>query len=264
MSSSGKPTLHLGLNQWFPNDKPERADFDSDNLKIDAAFSSKVNQTEFNTRVTAVDAALNSKANIANPEITGFLTITRSSVPQVALRVTDQLYAKIFKNASSTVDTGMHIEDYGSDGSTAGIQVRANFARVAPTTDNAIDLGASYLRFRNIFAGTGTINTSDERQKSNIFPLDNIKSFFMALNPIKYRYIDGTSGRVHHGLGAREVEQAMQANGLTDIDFAGLIKSPDEENEGEYIYGLRYSEFIPMLIKMVQDQQKEIDALKAK
>ena len=40
MSSSGTPTSTLGLNQWFPNDKPERADFDSDNLKIDAAFSS--------------------------------------------------------------------------------------------------------------------------------------------------------------------------------------------------------------------------------
>ena len=40
MSSSGTPTSNLGLNQWLPNDKPERVDFDSDNLKIDAAFSS--------------------------------------------------------------------------------------------------------------------------------------------------------------------------------------------------------------------------------
>ena len=43
MSSTGKPTPHLGLNQWLPNDKPERVDFDSDNQKIDAAFSSKAN-----------------------------------------------------------------------------------------------------------------------------------------------------------------------------------------------------------------------------
>ena len=69
---------------------------------------------------------------------------------------------------------------------------------------------------------------------------------------------------MHHGLGAREVEQAMLANGLSDIDFAGLIKSPDEKNEGEYIYGLRYTEFIPMLIKMVQDQQRKIDVLEAR
>jgi len=44
MSSTGTPTPHLGLNQWLPNDKPERVDFDSDNLKIDAALKSKANQ----------------------------------------------------------------------------------------------------------------------------------------------------------------------------------------------------------------------------
>jgi len=36
MSSTGTPTSNLGLNQWHPNDKPERADFNSDNQKIDA------------------------------------------------------------------------------------------------------------------------------------------------------------------------------------------------------------------------------------
>jgi len=132
------------------------------------------------------------------------------------------------------------------------------------TPDNTIDLGNPYYRFRDLYVASGIINTSDERQKKDMSPLDKIKDFFMSLNPVKYRYIDGTSGRMHHGLGAREVEQAMLANGLTDMDFAGLIKSPDEENEGEYIYGLRYTEFIPMLIKMVQDQQRKINALEAR
>ena len=59
------------------------------------------------------------------------------------------------------------------------------------------------------------------------------------------------------------------------MDFAGFIKSPktetvmDEEGavieekviENEYLYGLRYEEFIAPLIKTVQLQQKEIDAL---
>ena len=44
MSSTGTPTPHLGLNQWLPNDKPERVDFDGDNLKIDAAYSSIMHQ----------------------------------------------------------------------------------------------------------------------------------------------------------------------------------------------------------------------------
>jgi len=45
MSSSGTPTPHLGLNQWLPNDKPERADFNSDNQKIEAAMGNKVNKS---------------------------------------------------------------------------------------------------------------------------------------------------------------------------------------------------------------------------
>lgn len=133
-----------------------------------------------------------------------------------------------------------------------------------PSTDNAIDIGAGSLRIRNIYAGTGTINTSDERKKKDISILDEIKDFFMSLNPVKFRLKDGTSGRIHHGLIAQEVEAAMTKNRIPDMDFAGLIKSPDEEKYGECIYGLRYSEFIPMLIKMVQDQQREIDALKAR
>jgi len=134
----------------------------------------------------------------------------------------------------------------------------------APVDDNTVSLGQGSRRWKDLYVASGTINTSDEHQKKDISALDEIKDFFMALNPVKYRYIDGTSGRMHHGLGAREVEQAMLANGLSDIDFAGLIKSPDEKNEGEYIYGLRYTEFIPMLIKMVQDQQRKIDVLEAR
>ena len=44
MSSTGTPTSNLGLNQWLPNDKPERADFNSDNQKIDAHMYSIMHQ----------------------------------------------------------------------------------------------------------------------------------------------------------------------------------------------------------------------------
>ncbi len=42
------------------------------------------------------------------------------------------------------------------------------------------------------------------------------------------------------------------------MDFAAFIK---ERVYGEYLYGLRYEEFIPILIAKVQDQQKQIDDL---
>ena len=36
----------------------------------------------------------------------------------------------------------------------------------------------------------------------------------------------------------------------------------DEPVEGEYIYGLRYDEFVAILIKMCQNLQNEVDKLK--
>jgi|GEM_PF-5494789 len=155
-----------------------------------------------------------------------------------------------------------------------------------PMTDNAISLGKSGARWSEVWAATGTIQTSDERQKENIKPLENdskIEQLFNKLNPVSYKwkdYTDTVKGydtdsegneievetenkhtfkRLHHGLVAQEVEQSMNELGISSEDFAGFIK---DKETGEY--GLRYEEFIPMLIMIVQKQQKEIDELKSK
>ena len=39
---------------------------------------------------------------------------------------------------------------------------------LAPGADNALSIGSSSLRWSTIFAGTGSINTSDQREKTNI------------------------------------------------------------------------------------------------
>lgn len=47
MASTGAPTSNIGLNQWLSSDKPERMDFNNDNLKIDTALGeNKVEQDE--------------------------------------------------------------------------------------------------------------------------------------------------------------------------------------------------------------------------
>ena len=92
--------------------------------------------------------------------------------------------------------------------------------------------------------------------------------------------IDGTSGRTHYGFIAQDIEELMNTLNMDSKDFAGFIKSPkkitkyEDENgkklkkpieeviEGEYDYSLRYDEFIAPLIKVVQEQQKEIERLK--
>ena len=83
---------------------------------------------------------------------------------------------------------------------------------------------------------------------------------------------DGESGRTHWGLTAQNVKAVMDAQGITDMDFAGWTRAPKTERTedggfreipGEYEYGLRYAEFIAPLIAAVQSQKHEIDALRA-
>ena len=67
---------------------------------------------------------------------------------------------------------------------------------------------------------------------------------------------------------SQDVEQALTDSGLTSMDFAGFIKSPKtdeygQEYEDEYIYSLRYDEFVGLLIDQVQSLKKRIAKLEA-
>ena len=154
-------------------------------------------------------------------------------------------------------------------------------------------LGTANQKWRAVFAQDGTIQTSDRNAKHDISGLDpeKITAFIMGLKPSSYVFNDADSGRTHWGLISQDIEELFPQLGMTSMDFAGFIKSPktedyyedvpetvtDEETgeektvtrkelktrtvEGEYIYSLRYDEFIAPLICMVQRQQKQIQDL---
>ena len=154
-------------------------------------------------------------------------------------------------------------------------------------------LGGASQKWRAVFAQNGTIQTSDRNAKHDISSLDSekITAFIMGLKPSSYVFNDADSGRTHWGLISQDIEELFPQLGMTSMDFAGFIKSPktedyyedvsetvtDEETgaektvtrkelktrtvEGEYIYSLRYDEFIAPLICMVQRQQKQIEDL---
>lgn len=140
-----------------------------------------------------------------------------------------------------------------------------------PNTDNAYNLGKSGYRWKQLFAATSTISTSDRRLKKDITPLsDKAFEFIGMVKPVSYKFIDGESGRDHFGFIAQDVEETLKELGF---DFGGFIKAPkivdviDDEGdkvgertiEGEYEYMLRYEEFIAPLYLGVQkliDQNK--------
>lgn len=148
-----------------------------------------------------------------------------------------------------------------------------------PYTSGNFTLGTSSAKWGQIYSTASSISTSDRNQKHDIkeLPESQAHNLIFGLNPVIYKYNDGTSDRRHWGLIAQDVEELMESIHLDSSDFAGFIKSPreklkdektgefeldlDEDGNLQYDYALRYEEFIAPLIKVVQEQQKEIGDL---
>ena len=143
-----------------------------------------------------------------------------------------------------------------------GFGTSGNFV---PSYDNTFSCGAGGNRFNAVYATSGVVNTSDERQKTDIATSDLGLGFINTLTPRSYKWINRqnvideetqelvpTPGvRTHYGLIAQEVETALNGK-----DFAGFVH--DEEEDA---YGLRYEQFISPLIKAVQELSAKVDSL---
>ena len=88
-----------------------------------------------------------------------------------------------------------------------------------------ISLGSPNHRWNQLYAKNSTISTSDRKYKKDITPIsDKFLEFFTLLQPVSYRFKDGTSGRIHIGFIAQDVEAAMAEVGLSDMDLAGFCR----------------------------------------
>ena len=108
--------------------------------------------------------------------------------------------------------------------------------------------------------GSSSKTNSDIRVKNSILPLSSAYStLFDNLQPVSYKYNDGTSDRTHTGFIVQHVLEAMEKAGLTTQDFAAVCH---EENEQEEIWRLRYEELIALCVNEIQMLKKEIKQLK--
>lgn len=135
-----------------------------------------------------------------------------------------------------------------------------------PISDLYGSCGTELGRWSSVWSINGAIQTSDRNKKNSITDLDErFVRFAKMITPKLFKMNEGTSGRFHVGFIAQDVESAMTECGITDMEFAGLIKAPmyskmvlDEDGNElpeydktsevvGYHYGLRYEEFIPLL-----------------
>ena len=128
-------------------------------------------------------------------------------------------------------------------------------------SNNMCDIGRSGVRFKDIYATNGVINTSDRNYKKDIIPTTLGLDFINKLKAVDYKFIDNTSNRIHTGLIAQDVEEVLKDN-----DRAMLIKSnfiDEETGEEKEIYALRYNELIAPLIKSIQELSEKVKLLES-
>jgi hypothetical protein len=107
--------------------------------------------------------------------------------------------------------------------------------------DNSADLGASSVRFDDIYATNGTIQTSDRNEKENIASMSDAeitaaKAISKLFKTFKWKDAvaeKGDSARTHAGVIAQDVQQAMSDAGLDAGDYAFFISSTWWETKTE-------------------------------
>lgn len=116
--------------------------------------------------------------------------------------------------------------------------VSINTIPLLPMTDNVFTLGGPSFRWTTVYATTGTINTSDANQKSDIKEIDDtLLNAFATLTPKQFKMKGGA--RWHVGYIAQELELAIKEQGGNPADYACWC---EDEVNGEKQQGLRYDQ----------------------
>lgn len=116
------------------------------------------------------------------------------------------------------------------------------------------------------------INTSDERLKTDIKPLGDVKDIYMDFEPISYHFKRGLKGyekELQYGLSAQKVQKAFEDHGVTDNALVWKVAPDKDFREDKYtgnkaVYKLDKDQLHAMHIQMIQMQQKRIEELEKK
>lgn len=162
-------------------------------------------------------------------------------------------------------------------GSTSANSFWKSQGNMSPSLDNGYSVGSSSWKWSGIWSYTGTIQTSDMRQKKDILESNLGLNFINALNPVSYKWIIGgrkavydeestsvigsediPGARTHYGFLAQDVKSALNSVAAGQ-DFSGWLLA--DKNDPESEQALRYEEFISPMVKAIQELSARLDAL---
>ena len=181
------------------------------------------------------------------------------------------------ENGTFSVRTGVA----GAGDPVARLVIAAGGAYMSPGTDNLTALGGASFRWTALYSSSGSINTSDERQKTDIGAIpDEWLDAWGDVAWSRYRFKDGR--RWHVGLVAQRVYAAFEARGLDAftiglccydqwhevrapiLDEAGQVTGEgDIMTEAGDLWGLRYDECFAMEAAWVRRELSRLQAGKS-
>lgn len=202
------------------------------------------------------------------------LSVSGSAVPGIVVQGAGMNQGVIgFGTGSSTfqIQAG---SDYGGMNFVVGGTTVANITTTAvtPNADNTITMGTAAKRWSVVYAGTGTINTSDAREKTKVArltpaELKAAQEIARKIGAYKFRSAvaeKGDAARIHAGLTVQRAIEIMEDNGLEPFAYA-FICHDEWDAEGDRPAGDRYGFRMDELMAFVcAGQQAAHDALESR
>ena len=140
--------------------------------------------------------------------------------------------------------------------------VYLNTSETAPDITNAITLGASGKVWKQLYAATTTISTSDERQKQQIEDIpDEILDIWEEVEFKQFKFNDSVeekgseNARIHMGVIAQQIKKVFEKHNLDPFKYGffcydewDVHENPKDENSPvirrENSYAIRYEELL--------------------
>ena len=231
-------------------------------------------------RVTILDSGLVG-VGATSPETSLHVLGSKANESTPILRV---------QNNSSTNNVGAYVDFENDGGSTIGtigtreggqtnvyitggntglkLQSYLTFRAVLPVgsdgtnADDVIDLGSSSVRFDDVYATNGTIQTSDRNEKQDIEYLSDAETrVAVAAKGLlkKYRWKSavadkGDDARIHFGIMAQDLQNAFANEGLDAGDYGMFISdtwTDEVTGEEQTRLGVRYNELLAFIIAAI-------------
>lgn len=139
-----------------------------------------------------------------------------------------------YNESQGNVEADFDVYQYGS----RVFRIDSLTSAICPGRDATQQLGSSSFRYSTIFASTGSINTSDEREKTSIADPD--EALMRAWGKVNFKVFQfkdavekkGSNARLHVGVIAQQVIEAFASEGL-DATRYGLLCYDKWEDEYE-------------------------------